>query len=173
MSMRNIAGKAGCSPMASYRHFPSKEALLAEIACEGFSELRREIDECVADFPEDPIRQLEEVGHRYIRLSLSKPEHLLTMFGAVIKDHQAYASLDKRAESAFHGLVDIVARGQELGQFPEGDPVAKAVACWSIVHGFSMLLINGNLNWLGISLKNSEEFAAFVARSIVHGIRNT
>jgi hypothetical protein len=33
-----------------------------------------------------------------------------------------------------------------------------------------MLLINGNLDWLNITLKNSEEYGSFVARSVIGGL---
>jgi AcrR family transcriptional regulator len=172
LSMRDIARGAGCSTMATYRHFSSKEHLLSDIACEGFLELRSEIDSVVKAYPKDPVKQLEEVGARYIRMSLRKPEHLLTMFGAVIHDSHQYKDLEKCSENAFFGLVDIVKRCQEEGIIPRGDPVRKAVVCWSIVHGFSMLLLNGNLDWLGITIKNSEEFGSYVARSVIEGLKN-
>jgi AcrR family transcriptional regulator len=170
LSMRTIARNAGCSTMATYRHFESKEHLLSEIACEGFRELRAEIDAGVNAHPDDPLKQLEEVGNRYIRLSLKKPEHLITMFGSVIEDYQRYEHLMDSSECAFSGLVEIIKNCQDKGLIPSGDPVRKAVACWSTVHGFAMLLINGNLDWLNITLKNSEEYGSFVARSVIGGL---
>lgn len=156
--------------MATYRHFESKEALFAAIASDGFIELRGEIDAVVAAHPHDPLKQLEEVGNRYIRLALRKPEHLRIMFGSFIPNHDDFDDLEKCGDSAFEGLVEVVKRCQAAGLFPEGDPLAKAIASWSIVHGFAMLLINGNLDFLGITLKNYETFGAFVARSIIHGL---
>ncbi len=170
LSMRTIARIAGCSTMATYRHFESKEHLLSEIACEGFRELRAEIDAGVKAHPDHPLKQLEEVGGRYIRLSLKKPEHLITMFGSVIADYQRYEHLVESSEHAFFGLVEIIKNCQDKGLIPSGDPVRQAVACWSTVHGFAMLLVNGNLDWLNITLKNSEEYGSFVARSVIEGL---
>jgi AcrR family transcriptional regulator len=170
VSLRSIAKAAGCSPMATYRHFPSKEALLAEIACDGFIELRKEIDAVVSEFPDDPIRQLEEVGNRYIRLALKKPQHLLTMFGSFIEKPHSYAQLDEKGRTAFGGLVEVIVRCQKVGKIPAGDPIEKAVAAWSMVHGFSMLLLNGNLDFLGIDLKNYDRFASMVSRAALEGL---
>ncbi len=170
VSLRSIAKAAGCSPMATYRHFPSKEALLAEIACDGFIELRDEIDAVVREFPDDPIRQLEEVGNRYIRLALKKPQHVLTMFGSFIEEPSEYARLDEKGKTAFEGLVEIVVRCQKTGKIPAGDPLEKAVACWSMVHGFSMLFLNGNLEFLGITLKNYDRFGSMVSRVVLEGL---
>jgi AcrR family transcriptional regulator len=170
LSMRTIARNAGCSTMATYRHFESKEHLLSEIACEGFLELRAEVDAGRRAHPDDPLRQLEEVGNRYIRLSLKKPEHLITMFGSVIEDYRRYDHLVQCSENAFFGLVEIIKSCQEKGLIPPGDPVPKAVVCWSTVHGFAMLLVNGNLNWLNITLNNSEEYGRLVTRSVIEGL---
>src|ERR1700678_1614444 len=43
LSLRAVARKAGVSHAAPYRHFPNHEALLVELALEGFAELQEEI----------------------------------------------------------------------------------------------------------------------------------
>src|SRR5436190_4890383 len=43
LSLRAVARRAGVSHAAPYRHFPNHEALLVELATEGFSELRDNI----------------------------------------------------------------------------------------------------------------------------------
>jgi len=45
LSLRAVARRAGVSHAAPYRHFPNHEALLVELALEGFYELRAEIVE--------------------------------------------------------------------------------------------------------------------------------
>ncbi|MEM7004211.1 MAG: TetR/AcrR family transcriptional regulator [Pseudomonadota bacterium] len=42
LSLRALAREAGVSPTAPYRHFPSKQCLLAAIAAQGFQTLREE-----------------------------------------------------------------------------------------------------------------------------------
>src|SRR5258708_33977258 len=43
LSLRAVARRAGVSHAAPYRHFPNHEAVLAELAMEGFGEFRAEI----------------------------------------------------------------------------------------------------------------------------------
>ena len=48
LSLRAVARRAGVSHAAPYRHFPNHEALLVELAKEGFAELREGIAEAAA-----------------------------------------------------------------------------------------------------------------------------
>ena len=170
LSLRHIAKSAGCTPMATYRHFASKEALLAEIATEGFFYLRNEMLECLKDNQQNPLLQIEEAGCRYIRMALKKPEHLLMMFGGFIPNHDEFKDLKTAGDSAFFCLVDMMKNCQAARVLPKDDPIKQALAAWSIVHGFSMLIINGNLSFIGVDLKNYEEFASFVSRSVLQGL---
>src|SRR5437588_4915341 len=40
LSLRSVARRAGVSHAAPYRHYVSREALLADVACEGVANLR-------------------------------------------------------------------------------------------------------------------------------------
>ena len=41
LSMRRLAAEVGCSPMAPYRHFADKEALVAAIRAQAFERLAK------------------------------------------------------------------------------------------------------------------------------------
>ena len=43
LSLRSVARRAGVSHAAPYRHYKSREALLADVAVEGLAELKAEI----------------------------------------------------------------------------------------------------------------------------------
>ena len=43
LSLRSVARRAGVSHAAPYRHYPSREALLADVAVEGLRALRSDI----------------------------------------------------------------------------------------------------------------------------------
>jgi len=172
MSLRKIAELSGVTPMATYRHFPSKEALIAEIAREGFVHLRQQM-QTVSDRNDlTPIEKIEHMGHRYIHMALERPEHLLMMFGGFIDDHEQFIDMKNAGDSAFFTLVDTMSQAQGVGALPKVDPVKQAIAAWSIVHGFSMLLINGNMSFLGIDTKNYQTFSAYVSRSVLEGLKN-
>src|ERR1700687_1734293 len=56
LTLRAVARKAGVSHAAPYRHFPNHEALLVELAIEGFVELRDEIKSAVSSPDAEPER---------------------------------------------------------------------------------------------------------------------
>lgn len=174
LSLRSVAKLAGCTPMATYRHFASKEALIAEIAREGFIHLKNEMSVAIESCSKeaDALKKLEMIGMRYIHMALEKPEHLLMMFGGFIEDHDQFMELKKSGDSAFFYLVSLMEEAQKEKLLPKMDPVKQALAAWSIVHGFSMLLINGNLEFLGINLKNYQSHGQFVSKVIIDGLKN-
>lgn len=169
LSLRQVAKNASCTPMATYRHFDSKDALLAEIAKEGFGRLGAEMEEAMKAFPNNPLDQLAAVGQRYIQMALKNPEHLLMMFGGFVSDK---ALLKTSGDSTFFALVDLMKRCQQHGLIPAVDPIKQAVCAWSVVHGFAMLIINGNMEFLGINLRNYQETSGFVTRAVIDGLKN-
>src|SRR6478736_9746442 len=66
LSLRAVARKAGVSHAAPYRHFPNHEALLAELATEGFAELRGEINS-VVNSPDVEQDRIAKIGAAYMR----------------------------------------------------------------------------------------------------------
>src|SRR6185295_15520717 len=66
LSLRSVARRAGVSHAAPYRHYPSREALLADVAIEGLAELREEIAKAGAK-PGDKGERIIHVGGAYMR----------------------------------------------------------------------------------------------------------
>src|SRR5205085_11935081 len=66
LTLREVARRAGVSPMAPYRHFDSKDALLAAVAEEGF----RRLGQRLSDTPHaDPMADLVAQGMAYVRFA--------------------------------------------------------------------------------------------------------
>jgi AcrR family transcriptional regulator len=170
MTLRGVARRAGCSAMATYRHFESKEALMAEISRQGFEVLTQQINLAVENNPDDPMKQLGETGTRYVATALRNPEHVLMMFGGFVRDHSHYPELEKTARTSFDKLVEIMKRGQEKKLFPAGDPIVLALNAWTSVHGLSMLLINGQLEFLGINEKNYHSYHEKIGELMLTGL---
>ena len=66
LSLRAVAQRVGVSAAAPYRHFPSREALLAAVAEEGFRLLGKELQHAI-DAESDPARRLAESGLAYVQ----------------------------------------------------------------------------------------------------------
>ncbi|MCA3367390.1 MAG: TetR/AcrR family transcriptional regulator [Roseomonas sp.] len=144
LSLRNLAARVGVSVNATYRHFDSKEALLMELAAEGFDALRAAMQEAVAKLgAAEAIERLRATGEAYVHFAQDDPALFQLMFGREgrFAEHERFRDA---AEAAFAVVVECVAAVQQVA--PDLPSVTKAaVAAWSLVHGFAILSLGGYL----------------------------
>ncbi|GBQ91652.1 TetR/AcrR family transcriptional regulator [Asaia krungthepensis] len=125
-SLRDIAKRAGVSPMAPYRHFPDKAALLGAVVINGFEKLRLVLEE--ADKTQEGRASLIAQGVAYVLFARDNPALFALMFseektGVVPSElGGGYAVLSRRIETL---------RGRP-------DPLAS-LGSWSLVHGLAVL----------------------------------
>jgi AcrR family transcriptional regulator len=79
VSMRRIGTEIGCSPMAMYRHFASKEELLLSICEETFTEMLRLID-AGRQTLDPPLVRLRRCVRTIIDFHVSHPNHYKVTF---------------------------------------------------------------------------------------------
>ena len=58
LTMRKVAGRSGLSPMAIYRHFADKDALIYALMADGFAAWEARVRAIAADDPMDWLRAL-------------------------------------------------------------------------------------------------------------------
>ena len=145
-TLREVARRAGVSHNAPYRHFPSKDDLLAAVAGEGFERLTAVMRKTMAP-GRSPLERLELCGCGYVEFALRWPQHFLVMFDLPHARHDHPASPEKptAGDTAFHVLLDCVAAAQQSGDLPAGDLMPLAWTAWSLVHGIAKLANSGNL----------------------------
>jgi len=145
LSLREVARTAGVSHTASYRHFPSKESLLAAIAEQGFVMLGDAVGAAVQAHPDDPLAALQASGIAYVEFGVQYPHHLQIMFGGVIGDHADHPGLKQAAEGAYERLREAVRNAQKSGFIRTGDERIIALASWAQVHGLALLIAGGQI----------------------------
>ncbi len=79
VSMRRIGAEIGCSPMAMYRHYASKDDLLVSICEETFTKMIKLID-ARREKPGTPIEKLRSCLRTIIDFHLSHPNHYKVTF---------------------------------------------------------------------------------------------
>jgi AcrR family transcriptional regulator len=128
LSLRAVARRAGVSHAAPYRHFPNHEALLVEIATEGFVALK---DELIAASRMSSTKsdRITEIGGAYMRFAAKRPAQTRLMFGPQLPNRDKFPALGEAADTI---AVEI---GIALG-----DP-ALGLAVWAAVHGLAMLIL--------------------------------
>ena len=146
LSLRKVAKKAGVSHTASYAHFSDKLALIAAISTEGYRRLFVQISAAVESNHNDPQHLLVEVGWAYIQFALKDPKLFKVMFSGVIEQEKDYPDFREISQKNFQLLVGIVKTYQETGLLSPEPLDLVAVRLWSLVHGFIMLLLEGQIS---------------------------
>src|SRR5947209_554282 len=75
VSVREAARRAGVSPGAPFRHFPSRDALMQAVAEEAQRRFRAEIGVALAAAPGDPLSRFRCLGLAYLRWAMRNPTH--------------------------------------------------------------------------------------------------
>ncbi len=143
LTIREVAARAGVSHAAPYRHFADKSALMAELAKQGFDLMVAQMRRRMAAYPDDPLMQLKYCGIGYIEFALAHPAHYKVMFGPWQEQKPTSEALKISSAAAFQTLFNAISACQARDVVRAGDPMAMALAAWSMVHGFSMLRIDG------------------------------
>ena len=138
MSLRSIAKEANVSQTAPYRHFETKESLLAEVSKRGFEELTDKMKSAISkEKIESPKDRFLEMGIAYLEFGLEKRKTYDLMHSPII-DKVEFPELLNAAQGAFDELVQIL---KEL--YPgisEDDLGKKCIKFWAMMHGLVGLL---------------------------------
>lgn len=135
LGLRRIAREVGVSHAAPYRHFADHSELLAALAGVGFEELAERFAGAVA--AGGPDGALERGGLAYIGFGLENPALFRLMFDA--QD----TAVAERLEPAARAAYEVFASSLRAG--PGATREELAATAWSVVHGYTLLMVNGHL----------------------------
>jgi AcrR family transcriptional regulator len=152
--LREATRRAGVVPNAAYRHFASRDDLLAAVQDAAVSQAARAMErELAALGPEKPSARyaratLRAVGAGYLRFARDEPGLFQTAFARRF-DPTVPAGPTASGDSGlgpFGLLAGALDRLVRCGALPaERRPGAEFLA-WSTVHGLAMLTIEGPLS---------------------------
>ncbi|HEV2560344.1 MAG TPA: TetR/AcrR family transcriptional regulator [Microvirga sp.] len=144
-TLRECARRAGVSHAAPAHHFGDVTGLLTALAALGFETLTAAMREARAGI-EDPAERLRAIGHGYVAFARAYPERFRLAFSWHRLNHSDPA-LHAAGEAAFAELETAIRLAAGRASEPlEGELLAELVHAWSVVHGFSHLLLAGQLN---------------------------
>lgn len=141
LDLRKVARRVGVSHTAPYRHFADKQTLLAAIAQHGYERLIDDLRTAIAGAPPRAREQLGAAARAYVHFAQADPACVRQMFSGVTHDPDAFPELYAVAKQAYALLVDVILTGQRQGVFVAGPADRLALTAWSLVHGFTTLLI--------------------------------
>jgi AcrR family transcriptional regulator len=139
-SLNEASRLAGVTVAAPYRHFKDKDALLAEIACDGLDLMVRELRE--AAITVRGIReQMLEVGMAYLRFSSVHADYFAVIFNAGL-DKSKYPDVGRAAGEAYGVILELAQQAEKTPELA----AQRAVSAWALVHGFATLIADGALS---------------------------
>jgi AcrR family transcriptional regulator len=170
LSLRRVARRAGVSPTAPYRHFESRDALLAAIAADGFRERTRLTRDAIRAFADKPLQRFLEAGVRYVLFAHERPAYYAIMTAPELSDTSPYPDLAEASAESGAILMAAIRDSQKAGLLHDGDARDIAAAAWASVHGLASLISTGQLKGLGYRLDDVEGLARRITGTLVSQI---
>ncbi|ADY13869.1 TetR/AcrR family transcriptional regulator [Sphaerochaeta globosa] len=166
-SLRKVAALCGVSNTAPYRHFSSKQALIIAITTRVSTEFTCALDSVVHQYEGDRKKQIIQASTLYVSFMVEHPEHFKCIF---MMDHTrplfikegTFTEPDRYIVSMFKMLFG------GLGE----EHTMDALAVWSLVHGFTAMLVNKTLVYEGSYTDAVEAMVkklCFFSPSGIHG----
>lgn len=146
LTLRAVAREAGVSHAAPTHHFGDLTGLVSELAAIGFRQFNAAMASA-CDAATSPLERTLARPKAYVAYAQAHPGMYGLMFRTERLDYSR-PSLHEAAESSFAGLANAIGAmrqepisGDKL-TIEQGAAIARA---WSMVHGFTMLLLDGRL----------------------------
>ena len=159
VSMRRVADAVGITPMAIYRHFPNREALLKRLSDDSFNTVAGDWKAHATS--RDPIKRLMSIAESYLAYALAHP-HLFDHAFSVPRDDARKYPEDFRdgLSPTFNVAVDAVNEGIAKGVLKKDDAHDVAMALWAHQHGLVALYRAGRFSY------DEAQFRAFYTQSL-------
>lgn len=144
LSLRDVARKLGVSHQAPYRHYPSRDHLLAAIMQRCFVDFAAYLDQAAQAHTKDALLGM---GEAYMRYAALHPLEYRLMFGTPWPEPAAHPDLVRHAVHAFgllrHQLHQHLQQGAGAAQTDAPALLAQAelqaLFIWSALHGMASI----------------------------------
>jgi len=135
LSLRDVARRLGVSHQAPYKHFPSREHILAEVLRRAYSDFAGHLQARMRGHaPEAALRHL---GLAYLAYARDNPLHYQLMFATPLPDPDEHPEMLNEARRAFSILREALG---ELAHHDDRTLNRDALFVWSTMHGLASIM---------------------------------
>jgi AcrR family transcriptional regulator len=138
VSLRRIAADIGLTPMAIYRHFEDKDALLDALVLDGLDRWRERVEGVQLS---EPLQWLEAVGEEFLAFALEEPRRFEAAFLVPAKAARRYpddfAAGRSPAGRLWIARLETLQREGRLA--PDAQPVEAGFTLWALGQGLITL----------------------------------
>lgn len=135
LSLREVARRLGVSHQAPYRHYPSRDHLLAEVLRRCFQGFAAHLD--ARPPPDDPHQDLHALGLQYLSYAREHPLEYRLMFSTAWPQSLREMDFAHDATRAFDILRDVLRRLHGDGAAMRQKVELDALYIWSTMHGLA------------------------------------
>lgn len=144
MTLREVGRRAGVSHNAPYKHFASKEALLAAVAARELRRYGATLAEAIERAP-TPEQALSAALREQVASAVAFPERARLIYGRWTTDTATDELIDA-AHAASALTIETVRAAQKHGALPPGDPEQLAAMLRATARGAAELEAAGHLS---------------------------
>jgi AcrR family transcriptional regulator len=171
VSVREAARRAGVSPGAPFRHFPSRDALMAAVAEEAQRRFRAEIEAALATAdPGDPLGRFRCLGLAYLRWAMRNPTHFEIISSRRLFDHDRAVAVSRDNAELIELTERTLADAFAAGQLRQVDLKQVQIAGRALVYGFARMNIDGHFPRWGVAGPDAEQTAEAIIDLFIEGI---
>ena len=146
VTTRRVAGELGLTPMALYRHFRGKDALVQALVEIGFAHWETRL--ALAVKVRSPRRCLDNALAAYRDFALAEPRLFELMFLVPRPGvPPAPASLRTTPSPAFADVIAALRACVGAGNLGPGDPEELLLLIWAVAHGLIALHFSGRFGF--------------------------
>jgi AcrR family transcriptional regulator len=171
VSVREAARRAGVSPGAPFRHFPSRDALMRAVAEEAQRRFRAEIAAALAAAaPGDPLGRFRCLGLAYLRWAMRNPTHFEVISSRRFFDHDRATAISRDNAELIELTERTLADAFAAGQLRPTDLKQVQIAGRALVYGFARMNIDGHFPRWGVAAPEAERTAEATLDLFIEGI---
>jgi AcrR family transcriptional regulator len=142
INMRDLAGRVGVSATAIYHYFSSKDEILRTLRLRAVELLNRRIRAISHDLPGQDF--LSALGREYLDFAEQNPNLYRLVFEAPLDESETGRADHPVLYYTYRAARDALQKMAEAGEIPV-DPRYGAMMGWTMLHGFSSLMMSGVL----------------------------
>jgi AcrR family transcriptional regulator len=144
LSLREVSRRLGVSHQAPYKHFPSRDHILAEVVRRTFVDFAAHLD--ARPMTGVPEQDLESLGRAYLHYAVTHPRKYHLMFSTPLPSATEHPDMMSSAQHAFDRLQAAIGHMN----LPT-DAHLDAMFVWATMHGIAGILQTQIVDQLGMT----------------------
>lgn len=142
VTMRRIARELKLTPMALYRHFKNRDAVLIALVDKGFSVFAEYQFRALSG--KTASERMLLAGQAFLDFTTENPQFFKVLFMApdIFAKVEMPEEISSRARSTYQFLIDRVNEGMREGFLKAGDAESLAKTIWALSHGLGSLYLS-------------------------------